>query len=659
VQIQCIERYDNLEVVDMPNPFDDERLHKARSALIRVTPDEQGRYEFEIACQYTRLGLNQLQVGDLIGVENYSPSVGGHSTYSVLSLTQVLPIHYAAQGKDAYPGHVFESMRSIKKDWELQVDQPLHATTTIACNAISTGWQFTYNETAPELPSLNEEQTLPMVGAEIRPLNMEMVDAIINHEMENQPDSPLTHKKFEEINIKLNSRALLTTHFGIFGFTGVGKSNFISSLVSSFTQNLAEVSSTPDNSHQIANHVNIIENVPNVIIIDPNDEYLGLFIDKFVNTPKRMRYIHVGADSLPSSIITNLNGDHTVPTKENVDLLYRQLHLPHELRNNHDIQNYIRTGVRNALTRTSIAFGERDLSSWIRTELWNQTSKTAGPAVREALTLIENEWANSVDGLPITRDAVQTALNFENQFNSPVRRPINNIPTAQQPTASSAIDRTVRSLERLRTSLEHVPQEAILSIDSIVQELNDQELRRTVIITGRRDSELKQFCTILGNELYESRRLGATGDNIEPFSLLLLDEADLFIPSEIDDQDTKQMREMCVTFARRGRKFNLGIGISTQRASMLDTQVMGNLHTYFVSRLPRKYDREKVAEAFGIGEEELSPTFTFRPGQWLVISHDATGLKGVPIPVIADNANERIETAATQYTPQISEIPHE
>ena len=79
---------------------------------------------------------------------------------------------------------------------------------------------------------------------------------------------------------------------------------------------------------------------------------------------------------------------------------------------------------------------------------------------------------------------------------------------------------------------------------------------------------------------------------------------------------------------------------------MLDTEVMGNLHTYFVSKLPRSYDRQRVAEAFGIGEEQLSPTFTFRPGHWLIISHDATGLKGVPIPAKANDANQRIIDAA-------------
>jgi uncharacterized protein len=637
-------------VVNLVNPFDDERLHKARSALVRITPDEQGRYEFDLACQYTREGLNQLQVGDLIGVENYSTSTNGASTYSVLSLTQVLPIHFAAQSDGAYPGHLFESMRSIKKDWELQKDQPLHATTTIECKAISTGWQFTYDETAQTLPELAEEQTLPMVGAEIRPISQEMVNEIINHGMNQHAHTPLKHKKFDTIDVKLDKRALLTTHFGIFGFTGVGKSNFVSSLINSLT--LPEIvvttgSQTPTQTTNLAN-------VPNVIIIDPNDEYLALFSDKLVDNPASVRYIHVGVDSLPSVIIQQLQGPATQALQPIVDLLFRQIHIPHDLKIKTNLHPYIKQGLANVLSRTSIAIGERDLASWIRNKIQQQTPSNAGPAVKDALVDSEDAWANPFINQPITSTSVAAALALRNQLGSPVTQPRQRVPAPNQATFDGVLRRTERALDRLSNYIGIVPQNAIISIDTLVAELNDPNQRLTVVITGRRDYELKQFCTILGNELYETRRTGTTGQTIEPYSLLLLDEADLFIPSEINDEDTKEMKEMCVTIARRGRKFNLGIGISTQRASMLDTQVMGNLHTYFVSRLPRKYDREKVAEAFGIGQEELSPTFSFRPGNWLLISHDATGLKGVPIPTQSENANQRIVNAATTWVPPVN-----
>jgi len=68
-------------------------------------------------------GLDAFQVGDLIAVENYTPPQNGGVTYSILSLTEVYPSHFATQGPDAYPGHVFESMKSIKEDWEKQDDK--------------------------------------------------------------------------------------------------------------------------------------------------------------------------------------------------------------------------------------------------------------------------------------------------------------------------------------------------------------------------------------------------------------------------------------------------------------------------------------------------------------------------------------------------------
>jgi len=537
-------------------------------------------------------------------------------------------------------------MRSIKEDWENQKDNPLQATTTISCKAVSTGWQFSFNDLSDDLPPLEEERSLPMVGAEIRPLSRDMVNAIINYQMDAQPESHLTHKKFDTVNVKLNNRALLTTHFGIFGFTGVGKSNFVSSLVDSIIPlSLAEET----DETEIEENADEQSNFVNIVIIDPNDEYLGLFIDKFVHEPECLRYIHVGADSLPRSILVNLHQERTNPTDDNIDLLRRQIHLPSDLREKSEIQEYIRIGIRNALTRTAIAFPERDLSRFVRAELRRQMPNQISRAGEEALREIEGNWANGVANLPFTVANVQHAIDLERNFGSSIRTPIQRVPQNNRGTVEGVIERTLRSLERLRDSMAEVPIDAVISFEDLIRELNSCDRSRIVIITGRRDLFLKEFCSILGNELYESRRLGATGLDIEPFTVLLLDEADLFIPSDVDDEITKRIKETCITIARRGRKFNLGIGISTQRASMLDTQVMGNLHTYFVSKLPRKYDRDKVAEAFGIGEEELSPTFTFRPGNWLVISHDATGLKGVPIPAAAYNANERIIRAAIEH----------
>lgn len=607
----------------MSNPFDDNRLYGARSALVKMIPDDQGRFQFELWSQYTRLGLDGLQVGDLVAVENYTPTEkNGANTYSVLTLNQVYPIHFAAQGTDAYPGHIFESMRSIKEDWEKQTDKPLHPTTTIISRAVSTGWQFKYSSRDEDLPVLDDERNLPMVGAEIMPLSMEMVEAIINKDMEDQPESPFTHKKFEEINVKLDKDALFTTHFGIFGFTGVGKSNLVSSMVDSLSSESARVS--------------------NLIIIDPNDEYLGLLIDKFVENPESMRYIHVGTDSLPGPIIQNLGEAGTIPP-ENIELLFRYMKLPSALKNESSLYDYMRTGIANALSRTRVVLPATSLGRWIRDELWNQMEATTGTAVKDLLREAQDVWAEGFDQSQIDSEAVSQAISRYR----PIRGMCSRLDTAgKQRTAEGVIDRTHRALGRLQRNLGNIPSQGIISTQELIEELNSNINSRIIIITSHRDYDLKRFIEVLGNELYESRRLEG---RMEPSTVFLFDEADLFIPIDSKDEETERIKELCVTLARRGRKFGLGIGISTQRASLLDTEVMGNLHTYFVSKLPRSNDRQRVAEAFGIGEDQLSPTFTFRPGDWLIISHDATGLKGVPIPVSAYNANERILEAANEH----------
>lgn len=94
--------------------------------------------------------------------------------------------------------------------------------------------------------------------------------------------------------------------------------------------------------------------------------------------------------------------------------------------------------------------------------------------------------------------------------------------------------------------------------------------------------------------------------------------------------------------ARRGRKFGLGIGIATQPFAHLDVNTLAQPHTYFVSKLPRQYDRQTIADAFGISEDMFRQTFRFKRGDWLLASYDAAGLETVPIPIHAENAEDRV-----------------
>jgi len=178
-----------------------------------------------------------------------------------------------------------------------------------------------------------------------------------------------------------------------------------------------------------------------------------------------------------------------------------------------------------------------------------------------------------------------------------------------------------------------------ITLPQLDRMINNKSKSSLVIITTHNPDDLREFAHTLGEELYESRRKSG---EIEPLVSFVFDEADEFIPQSPSGSYAKSI-EIVHTLARRGRKFGLGIGIATQRIVYLDTSIMAQPHTYFISKLPRKSDRDRLAEAFGISEEMFRQTFKFKKGNWLLVSHDATGLEAVPLPILTNDANKRIQ----------------
>jgi DNA helicase HerA-like ATPase len=175
----------------------------------------------------------------------------------------------------------------------------------------------------------------------------------------------------------------------------------------------------------------------------------------------------------------------------------------------------------------------------------------------------------------------------------------------------------------------------------IVASLNDDSRSSIIVINSFDPDEMRRKSNYLLSSLYSKRRRRGV---ISPLVLTVFDEADEFIPQDIRGNNTYSFSKRIIeTIARRGRKFGIGLGIATQRATYLDTNIMGQLHTYFISKLPRSSDRDRVSEAFSLSEEIFSQTFKFRKGDWLFISHEAAGLESVPIPIHSRNSEERIE----------------
>ena len=129
---------------------------------------------------------------------------------------------------------------------------------------------------------------------------------------------------------------------------------------------------------------------------------------------------------------------------------------------------------------------------------------------------------------------------------------------------------------------------------------------------------------------------------IKPQILFVFDEAQEFIPSRASGL-TLQCSNAVERLLRQGRKYGLGGVIATQRIAYLNTNILQQLHTFFIGTLPRPYDRTVVSSSFQIDLSILDKTLDFPPGSWLLSSYIAMGLDNVPVFVNADNSESVIK----------------
>ena len=84
--------------------------------------------------------------------------------------------------------------------------------------------------------------------------------------------------------------------------------------------------------------------------------------------------------------------------------------------------------------------------------------------------------------------------------------------------------------------------------------------------------------------------------------------------------------------------------ICSLRVAHLNVNALQQLHSYFVSVLPRFYDRMVIADAFSLSYDLLDRTTELDIGEWLFVSYKATKERNVPALVETPN-NEEIVAA--------------
>ena len=255
--------------------------------------DNEAGIIYTVWFDYTRQRFLDLREGDLIVAESYEKSESGYKVYNVLKITSIMPYHYALP-QDIhrnYPGFLQEAVQSLASDWIDQDEEVKEETTKIICEAVSTNIQFedaTFSSQNEFLLSLQPQSTMSMVGSEVKVLTSKAVEAVFNKglpaEISKIEVGRLLHK--DDISIYLDLSRLLRYHFGIFGFTGAGKSNLVSFLIRRIMESEKEKYK--------------------IMLFDLMEEYLGLLVDLFEKEDFDSWILCESENTMPSALLDYL-----------------------------------------------------------------------------------------------------------------------------------------------------------------------------------------------------------------------------------------------------------------------------------------------------------------------------------------------------------------
>ncbi|MHA2296050.1 MAG: ATP-binding protein [Candidatus Hodarchaeales archaeon] len=612
---------------------------------------------------YTRANMRKIKPGYFVAIKNFS------GYYSILEVISSFPTHFALgtgprETERAFPGFVIEAAKSARHDWEQETST--EQTTKIKTHVVSTNLQLDLkNREYPLLP----DDTLPMIGEDARFLTSDFAAKVINRNIGDPLPiiSPCGLVHNPEIKINFSIEDLIRTHFGIFGFTGSGKSNLVSNLVFNLLDQ---------------------QRVVKIVVVDLMGEYGSLLIDCLLETPDAS-IIAIDMDSLPGNDNVKkiiVNPSNTAILKDASRSISNTSLLPKDLQQKRDKYNKC---YEKLLLENKTKVNNPAIRELIAKEVLQKMTDVMSRNTRLSMDdrVIIEEWLNSfivdpnevVDGKKIqiinksgqkflkdkkievetsstitdkeqsTKEKDETKEPLDKFFkpgnqkdteNTTVKKSTNLTKTLKfsGKTGSKVIYEFLSELNKFSHSREQPAVENSTSQESIVDQLNDENQSSLLIIQGSNDDELRNFSSDLAEALFDKRK---SVGKIDPPVIFIFDEADEFIPQQPKDsysRSTNAIRKL----ARRGRKFGIGIGIATQRISYLDTSIMAQPHTYFVSKLPREYDRTVISGAFGISDAVLKKSLRFTAGQWLLVSYDALGLVNVPIAVQFPNANDRV-----------------
>ena len=600
------------------------RLAAVTPAFMPVATHEltgiSARYECRIKVEYHKDAMGLIEEGMLIAVRNFKSNSKDHR-YSLMVISRVWPEHYGLKGlsEHSYYPMQFEIIQQSVKDW----DTSDKSTMMVQISALPINYDLILNGSAE--PKYEKGFTYPVIAAEAQILSRDMISHMYNQRIlaklgfnpktttsDAYKDPRIgTIQMFEsmeeKIPIYLDFESMVRYHFGIFAFTGAGKSNLLSNVLRRLLIHQPEVK---------------------VIVFDISSEYPFLLMDLFAE------------DKISSKII--LENPVT-----NAEQFYASVVKPREYEDD--------DRVRKVFARI---FGQKKITYYLKPEskiptfgdildeLNRQRNESLDkPHYVNALDRIRQEVVDYKAGHEVT-DSRPIDEEFVKHFDEWGRTAIDEFKISDRSGVYAWATSRLTLLDNLKRAEKEKRTTGGLDIQGI-RDLVEKESRLTCISISD-PYVIKELVVDLAREFLQRRKRSF---KVKPYLLFVFDEAQEFVPdlsgSSGIDKDCSKVVE---TLLRQGRKYGLGGCLATQRIAYLNTNALQQLHTYFVGTLPRPYDRTVVSDTFTIDKQILEKTLEFAPGEWLLSSFIATGMENVPIFIKADNAEAEVENTLSKLT---------
>jgi hypothetical protein len=589
----------------------DGRFKGRLSAVIPVKvaesphPGISARYACIVKVEYDKDLMRFVEEGMLLAVRNFKASKAS-DRYTLMVISRVWPEHYGLRGMSdfSYFPMQFEIIEQSVKDW----DSDDKSTMMVQISAIPINYDMQIEE---DRTCYVKGFSYPMVAEEARILNGDVIKQMYNQRVMEEMGLELEgtfqdarrdprlgvirmfESSVERIPIYVDFESLVRYHFGVFAFTGGGKSNLLSNVL-----------------RRILLHSNEVK----VVVFDVSCEYPFLLMDLLAD------------EAISSKIILE------APV-QNVDQLYNSIVKPRE----YEEDERVVRGFEGVLSQGRVSY--------------YRPPRLIIPSYSHILNELDTLRKDNLDKPHYVNaiDRVKTSiLDYMDQGNVLEGTEIGHefVDYLDQVAQKAVEDYSVHEKSGLYAWATTRHQLRDLFREKKTQGLTTEEIRNLIEKTDLTCLSISEPATIKELVINLSRdflRMRKRRFQVKPYILFVFDEAQEFIPDANATGIDRKCSKAVETLLRQGRKYGLGGCIATQRIAYLNTNALQQLHTYFVGTLPRPYDRGLVSETFTIDKGILEKTLEFAPGEWLLSSYIATGMENVPIFIKADNAEIEIE----------------